>query len=103
LEAVEPLVPEERTRQARDGMLEILAWQGEPVAQVLCGEDGILKLGAVEVTAFQLLELPRRWHDTDRRDDPHPAPQLHEFFARVRASLHAWMQALSHLIPRTSA
>lgn len=99
LEAVEPLVPEEKTRQARDGMLEILAWQGEPVARVLCGEDGVLKLGAVEVTAFQLLELPRRWDDTDRRDDPHPGPELHEFFARVRASLHAWMQALSHVIP----
>jgi hypothetical protein len=102
LEAIEPLVPDERTRQARDGMLEILAWQGEPVARVLCEHDGVLKLAAVEVTAFQLLELPRRWDDSDRKEDPPPAPQLHEFFGRVRASLHAWMQALSHLIPRAT-
>ena len=100
LERIEPLVPEKTTREGRDGRLEILAWQGDPVAKVICGVDGDLKLESVEIAAGQVIELPRRWDDTDRKPDEHPAVQLHELFARVRAALHAWMQAADHLRPR---
>lgn len=100
LEQFEPLVPKQTTREARDGRVEYLAWQSEPVAKISCGADGSLKLDSVEVAAFELLELPRRWDDPDRKEDPHPAPQLHDLFARVRAALHAWMQAVDHLAPR---
>lgn len=97
LDRIEPLVPETTTRETRDGRTEVLAWQGEPVAKLLCGADGQLKLESVEVAAFQLIELPRRWDDPERKQDPHPALQLHGFFSRVRAALHAWMQAVDHL------
>jgi hypothetical protein len=102
LERIEPLVPDKTTRETRDGRLEVLAFQGEPVAKIFCGADGGLKLDGVEVAAFQIIELPRRWDDRDRKPDPHPSPQLHEFFARVRAGLHGWMQAVNHLTPRTA-
>jgi hypothetical protein len=95
-------VPEQTSREARDGRIEFLAWESEPVARVLCGPDGSLKLECVEVAAFQLVELPRHWDETDRKPDPHPGPQLHEFFARVRAALQAWMQAVDHLTPRAA-
>ncbi len=100
LERIEPLVPEKTTREARDGRLEVLAWQSDPVAKVICGAGGDLRLESIEIAAGEIIELPRRWDDTDREQDEHPAGQLHELFARVRAALHAWMQAVDHLRPR---
>jgi hypothetical protein len=100
LERIEPLVPEKTTREGRDGRVEILAWQGDPIAKVICGAGGELSLDSVEIAAMQLIELPRRWGDTDRKQDEHPAGQIHDLFARVRAALHAWMQAVDHLRPR---
>jgi hypothetical protein len=102
LEGIEPLVPEETTREARDGRLEILAWQSDPVARIICSNGGELRLDGVEIAAGQIIELPRHWDDTDRKPDEHPAGQLHELFARVRAALHAWMQAIDHLAPRSA-
>jgi hypothetical protein len=34
LDAIEPIVPAKRTRPGREGLVEYLAWQGEPVASV---------------------------------------------------------------------
>ncbi len=45
--------------------------------KLTCGAAGDLKLESVEVSAFLLIELPRRWDDPDRRQDEHPAQQLH--------------------------
>lgn len=100
LEDIEPLTPEEHVRPGRDGRPEVLAWQEEPVAKMICAPGGELRLASVELSAGQILELPRRWDDSDREPDEHPARQLHEMFERVRASLHAWMQAVDHLAPR---
>jgi hypothetical protein len=100
LERIEPLVPEKTTREASDGRLEILAWQADPVAKVICGPEGELRLEGVEIAAGQIIELPRHWDDSERKRDEHPAAQLHELFERVRASLNAWMEAVDHLLPR---
>ena len=100
LERIEPLVPEKNTRESRDGRLEILAWQADPIVKVICGPGGELRLEGVEIAAGQLIELPRRWDDSERKHDEHPAAQIHELFGRVRASLQAWMQAVDHLLPR---
>jgi hypothetical protein len=103
LERVEPLVPAETSREGRDGRLEVLAWQTDPVARVLCDPGGALRLASVEIAAGQLIELPRHWDDPDRKPDEHPAGQLDEFFGRIRAALHAWMQAVDHLLPKARA
>jgi hypothetical protein len=100
LERIEPLVPEKTTREARDGRLEILAFQSDPIAKDVCGPGGALRLEGVEITAGQIIELPRHWDDSERKPDEHPAGQLRELFERVRASVHAWMQAVNHLLPR---
>jgi hypothetical protein len=100
LERVEPLVPGETTREGRDGRLEVPAWQSDPIAKVVCDPAGELRLESVEIAAGQLIELPRHWDDSERKPDEHPARQLSELFGRVRASLHAWMQAVDHLLPR---
>jgi hypothetical protein len=102
LERTEPLVPEQNTRKGRDGRLDVLAWQTEPVAKVLCGPDGDLKLDRVEIAAGQIIELPRQWDDSERKPDPHPGADLRDLFTRVRAALHAWMQAVDHLTPRAT-
>ena len=99
LEDIEPLVPEKTSRATRDG-LEVLGWQTDPVARVVCGPDGELKLEAVEIAAGQIIELPRQWDDRDRRPDPTPGAPLRDLFTRVRAALNAWMQAVDHLTPR---
>jgi hypothetical protein len=94
------VVAEKNTREARDGRLEILAWQADPIVKVICGPGGELRLEGVEIAAGQIIELPRHWDDSERKHDEHPAGQVHELFGRVRASLHAWMQAVDHLLPR---
>lgn len=99
LEKFEPLVPEEGVREGRDGRLEILAWQEEPVAKVVCGAGGELKLQQIKLSAGQVIELPRRWDDSAREADEHPARQLQELFERLRPALHAWMEVMDHLVP----
>ena len=102
LERIEPLVPDEDVREGRQGGLEILAWQGAPTAKVTCGVDGNLKLERVDISAWQAIELPRQWDDSDREPDEHPARQLDEMFNRARAALHAWMQVVDHLAARNT-
>jgi len=53
LETVERVVQEDTTRETDDGMLEILAWQGNPVAKVAIARGGELKLESIKVSAFQ--------------------------------------------------
>jgi len=91
-------VPEETTRETKEGV-EILAWQGEPVARVAIAPGGELKLESVKVSAFQLIELPRIWDDPDRKADEHPHHQLDALFKRVRAAMHAWREGIDHLRP----
>lgn len=55
LERVEPVIPEENVRQAKDGMLEILAWRGDPEVKAICGADGELKLESIELSAWQVI------------------------------------------------
>lgn len=99
LEHIEPLLPSEVARENRAGMLEVLAWQESPKARVVCDRSGNLSLESVKIAAGQLIELPRLL-DVSDEPDPGPEAQLEQFFARVRASLMAWMQAADHLRPR---
>lgn len=98
LDRVEPLLPDETARENDSGLLEVFAWQGEPTAKCTCEPDGQLKLERVEVAAWVSITLPRQ--GDDRESDYLPDDQLEEFFARVKASLYAWMQSLDHLQPK---
>ena len=51
LESKTPLIPAENVRETR-GNLEILGWQGEPEAEVVCERDGEIKLHALTVHAW---------------------------------------------------
>jgi hypothetical protein len=97
LDDIEPLTPAERVRESEQGNLEVLAWQGAPTATFACGDSGELLLECVRYSAFQLVETPRVLDDPDLQPDPDPRQQLHDLFARVKASLSAWMQGLDHL------
>ena len=99
LERIEPLVPAETMREGRDGLPEILAWQGEPEARVQCGPDGELWLHGIELSSWQAIELPRKWDDSSRRPDAPPDAQLAAMFARVKLALNAWMEVMDHLRP----
>jgi hypothetical protein len=96
LEDIEPLTPEDKVRENKAGNLEILAWHGGPEAEVLIDQSGGIRLKAVSISGFQLMETPRTF-DLDKKEDPGPYGDLREMFNRVRASLMAWMQALDHL------
>jgi len=99
LDRIEPLLPDEMLRQNRMGMTEVLAWQGEPTAKVVCKAGGDLLLERIEVAAMQIIELPRL-SDNPAEHEQGPGVELEELFGRVRASLMAWMQATDHLRPR---
>lgn len=96
LEDTEPLIPTEQTREDAHGCLEVLAWQGAPEAKVSCSPTGDLALEAVSIAAMQILQLPRTV-DRPVEPDDHPDEQLTAMFHRIRASLLAWMQALTNL------
>jgi hypothetical protein len=96
LEDIEPLTPAEHAREDRDGGVEILAWQGSPNARVSCSSTGDLELEEVSIQAMQILKLPRTF-DLGVDPDEGPDGQLAEMLHRVRASLVAWMQALTNL------
>jgi hypothetical protein len=92
-----PIIPKDAFREDSRGQLEILAYQGEPEAKVLCLPDGDLKLDTVEVTAWQAIELVRRWSDAGRRPDKGVGEQLDQMFTRVKAALNAWAELTTHL------
>ncbi len=99
LERIEPIVPDETSREGRGGRTEILAWQGEPKASVLVAPDGTLKLDGIELASWQAIELPRKWDDPSRKPDKPPEQQLVAMFSRVKLALHAWMEVMDHLHP----
>jgi hypothetical protein len=100
LERIERVVPEEVAREDRGGRLEILAWQGDPVAHVSCSRAGELRLERVELSSWQAIGLPRKCYDPRRKADERPDAQLAAMFARVNAALHAWMEVMDHLKAR---
>lgn len=97
LENIEPLTSKEKARLNEEGhLLEVLAWQDEPKAKVVCIDTGALLLESVSMSALQTIETPRILDDPEHFDEP-PYEQLGEMFSRVRASMSAWMQALDNL------
>ena len=98
LERSEPVVPEDNVRETPEGQLQILAWSGQPEVQAICGADGELRLEGVKLSAWQAIELPRQWDDSEREPDEDPHEQLRDMFGRVKASLHAWMEVMDHLL-----
>lgn len=99
LDRIDPIVPEERVREGKRGLPEILAWQGEPEAHVLCSPEGGLRLRRVELATWQAIETPRRFDYDERRPDKPPDEQLLAMFGRLKAAMKAWMEALDHLSP----
>jgi hypothetical protein len=96
LEQVEPLTPDEHLRD--EGRLAIVAWQeAEPGVHALCRPSGDLMLEAVELAAWQAIDVPRIVDDPDHEPDRGPDEELAALFGRTRAALSAWMQALDHL------
>lgn len=99
LERVERLLPDEVVEVDGDGRLAILAWQGDPTVRLVCSPAGELRLSEVELSAWQAIDLPRRWDDPAREADEPPDAQIAGLLARVRASLFAWMEVVDHLRP----
>lgn len=97
LETIEPLISEDVMRESPDGYHAILGWQGDPEMKVTCNALGELRLEAISVSAFQMIDLPRKWDDPEREPDDDPHEQLRAMFARVRAALHAWGEVMDHL------
>jgi len=100
LERVEPIVSTDVASETSGGHHAVLAWQGDPQITVGCNPNGELRLQAVEVHAFQGVDVPRSWDDPERTPDADPHEQLVSMFARVRAALHAWGEAMDHLLPK---
>lgn len=98
LESIEPLLPEERTREASEGRIEALAWREEPEVEAKCAPDGQLQLAGVSLAAGVVLELPRQ-SDSDEHQDEDPEEALVDLFGRLEGALRAWSEVLDHLRP----
>lgn len=98
LKRIEPLLPDEVAAEGEGGMFQVLAWKGEPGVKVSCTPAGELRLEGVELSAWQAIQLPRHWDDSERNTDEPVDGQLAALFRRVRASLRAWMEVADHLL-----
>ncbi len=98
LENIEPLLPKERVRELKGGLLEVLAWREEPTLEVQCSPSGELRLAGVSLSAGMALDLPRQWSSSEKRDQE-PDEALVELFSRLEGSLRAWTESLDHLRP----
>lgn len=67
-------------------------------AHLLCGRDGNLRLHSVEVSAWQAVDLARKWGDTSRKPDTGTDKQLRALFTRVGVALQAWVELTDHLL-----
>jgi hypothetical protein len=82
-----------------DHGLKVLSAQGDPEAKLRCDPDGNLYLGGVYLSAWQLVDLPRQWDNSDREPDDWPDDDLADFATRVRRALQEWERCLVHLHP----
>lgn len=99
LEQIERLVSDDVVREDALGYQAVLAWQGEPEVKATCNARGELRLEAISVSAFQGIDLPRKWSDSEREPDDPPHEQLRAMFDRLKAALHAWGEVMDHLRP----
>jgi hypothetical protein len=97
LKRVEPIVSDDVAREMPLGVRTVLAWQGDPEIKVRCNASGEVRLEAISISAFQGIDLPRKWDDPDRPEDEAPDEQLARMFQRLKPALHAWGEALDHL------
>lgn len=81
-----------------DDELAVLAWRGDPEAELECDPEGRLWLQRVKVPAWQGILLPRQWDNPDRPEDEGLEDQLADFAHRVRQALGAWADRLSTLL-----
>ena len=78
--------------------LRVLSSRSEPTARLSCDPDtGRLYLTRVELSAWQGIDLPRQWDNSDREPDPPPEEQLADFAERVHHALREWEVCLEHL------
>jgi hypothetical protein len=78
--------------------LRVLSAHSDPEARLRCDPDtGRLYLTRVELSAWQGIDLPRQWDNSDREPDPWPEPQLADLAGRVRRALRAWEGCLRYL------
>lgn len=92
---IDPFLPI-KSRTDDYGLI-VLSARSEPEAQVLVDPSGQLFLTAVELSAWQGIDLPREWDNPDRPADPDPEDQLVDFAGRVRRALQVWEQCLPYL------
>jgi hypothetical protein len=102
LEQIESLVSHDVVREDALGHQAVLAWQGEPEVTATCNALGELRLESISISAFQGIDLPRRWGDDEREPDETPHEQLRAMFDRLKAALHAWGEVMDHLRPAAS-
>jgi hypothetical protein len=98
LQNIERLVGQEVAHETSEGNHTVLAWQGDPEIKLTCSATGELRLEAITVSAFQGIDLPRCWDDSDRQHDEDPQEQLAKMFERVKAALYAWGEVMDHLV-----
>jgi hypothetical protein len=77
----------------------VLSARDEPEARLRCDPDGGLYLTGVYLPAWQGIDLPRQWDNSDREPDDWPDDDLADFAARVRQALQEWEECLVHLHP----
>jgi hypothetical protein len=75
----------------------VLSARDEPEARLRCDPDGRLYLTGVYLPAWQGIDLPRQWDNSDREPDDWPDDDLADFAARVRRALQEWEECLGCL------
>lgn len=82
-----------------DSIEPLVGADGPDTGDRISGWQGALRLTALEISAWQGIDIPRQWDDPRREPDPSPDQGLDAMLERTRGALHAWMECLDHLVP----
>lgn len=90
-----PFLPTESDEDERG--LRVLSSRGEPEVCLECDSHGNLLLTGVHLSAWQGIDLPRQWSNSDREPDGWPEDDLADFLDRVHQALKEWEECLKYL------
>ena len=60
-----------------------MSWRGQPEVTVKGNEQGQPVVSSIEVSAFELVKLPRLWDNPEREPDDDPRDQIEAMLGRL--------------------
>ena len=75
-----------------------MSWRGQPEVTVMGNEQGQPVVWSINVSAFELVKLPRLWDNPEREPDDDPREQIEAMLGRLERALGVWRESVELLV-----